>query len=111
MTHPFRDGLAWLWLAMGIIGFALYYSVPARADDLGDTAWMWIQHHGTQFCDALHAHPDITGITTGAQAIIDAGFTPEETGGIAVWSTARFCPDYLPLLKRVAAQAERQALA
>jgi hypothetical protein len=102
-----RRILALLWLIAAVMFAAALILMPkAHADELGDAAWMWIQRHGPEFCTTLAAHPDRTGALAGAQAILAQGFTADETGAIAVWSTARFCPEWLPLLKRIAGQAE-----
>ena len=105
-----RTILALLFLICAVtFAVAVLLAPRVKADTLGDAAWMWIQHHGQEFCTALTAHPDLDGATNGAKAIIAAGFTVDEAAGIAVWSTARFCPEFLPLLKRIAAQG-KQAL-
>lgn len=104
MTSLWRTLLAALFAATIVFAVAVLLAPRSRADDIGDRAWMWIQHHGQEFCNALTAQPGTTGVTVGVQNILAEGFGTDEAAGIAVWSTARFCPEFLPLLKRIAAQ-------
>lgn len=107
-----RRTLLILWVAFWLIPAALaivFLLAPsARGDSLDDRAWMWIQRHGTEFCNTLAARPDLDGATTGARSIIAAGFGKQQTAEIIVWSVVRFCPQYQALLHRLSQQPDRQ---
>jgi len=80
-----------------ILGAALYYSVPAKADPADD----YTVGHAYQVCAALTNHNTVDGVVLVIAAIEhDTGFGGAAAGKIIATSVIGWCPEHTGLLNR-----------
>ncbi|PIJ36762.1 DUF732 domain-containing protein [Mycobacterium heckeshornense] len=108
MTRETLPPLAWLWLASVILGAALFFAAPAKADPASNYAAI----AAPAVCSTLDAYPTLPGVEGVLQAVQrDSGFTVEQTARVVVLSVTSRCPRHLWLLQEFAdVYAPRQAV-
>jgi hypothetical protein len=82
-----------------LIGFALYFSVPAHADPVSDYARV----AAPAVCATLDRYPTLAGVLGVGEGIVyDTGgrFGYYEAGEIIGWSVFSVCPRHIALLQR-----------
>jgi hypothetical protein len=101
--------LLWIvfWLLISAIAAVVILAPTARADDLTDDEVRYIIDHGPQVCAIITNHPDRGGLLTAAAAIIADGWDTEQTSRVLAYSIIRYCPQWVPLVKAVAAQGKQ----
>jgi hypothetical protein len=107
-----RALLIWVigWLLAGVTAVCTL-APTARADDLSDNQIRYILDNGRDICQAIASQPDRDGLLRVAAAILGNGWTADEAGPILASTVERYCPQWIPLIKRVAAQEGRSQLA
>ena len=101
-----------LWcIAWTLAGAVAVCSPPAHADGLTDNQVRYVIDNGRDICHAIASQPDRDGRIRVAAAILGNGWTADEAGPILAATVERYCPQWIPLIKRVAAQEGRSQLA
>lgn len=89
----------YIFVAFGIIGYALYHSIPAHADPIRNYA----TDADAALCAALDDNPTIAGVGNVIKNIKTAsGFTDFQAGATLFVAVVDSCPRYLPLLQQYA---------
>lgn len=106
----------WIWpAAVGfLLGFAVYYSVPARADGQIDRAEAdYINSYGYAVCAVIDEFPNVNGVLGVARGIMADGFAANSAIDIINESVYEDCPRHWPLLVAIgdAARAANGATA
>lgn len=110
MNRRDRGPVALLLAASGLLGAAVYFSAPARADGfLSDRENDYVELFGySAVCPTLDEHHSLPGVLGIASAITDDGFATDDAVDIINASVSTYCPRNWPLLVAVgnAARAE-----
>jgi hypothetical protein len=113
MNRSDRGPVALLLATSFLLGAAVYFSAPARADGVvTDTERDYVELFGySAVCPTLDEHHSISGVVGIAAAITEDGFATDDAVDIINASVAQYCPRNWPLLVAVgnAARAENFA--
>ena len=115
MARGDRTAVAWLMAASTLLGGAVYFASPARADgyispDEADYIELYGQGAVCPVIDRYHSIPGVMGVTAG---IVKDGFSEDSAVDIINASVDIYCPRNWPLLVAIgnAARAETGATA
>lgn len=103
----------WLWTSLVgfILGFAIYYSVPAHADGNIDRAEAdYINSYGYAVCAVIDEYPNVNGVLGVARGIMSDGFTMDSAVDIINESVYDDCPRHFPLLQAIGRAARGETL-
>jgi hypothetical protein len=100
MNREDRGPVALLMLTSALLGAAVYFSVPARADGvLSDTEQVYVELYGqSAICTTIDEYHSASGVLGVAQAIADEGFANDDAIDIINASVWVYCPRNWPLI-------------
>ena len=84
-----------------ILGFAVYYSVPAHADGLDRFEADYVASYGTAVCEVLDEYPNANGVIGIGRGIISDGFNEQQAADIINAAVYLDCPRHFPLLQAI----------
>lgn len=103
MARGDRSAVALLMATSAMLGAALYFASPARADgtlDAEEDAFVQLYGEGA-ICSTLDDYPSVGGVIGIAQAIVEKGYEPDSAVDIINASVWLYCDQYWPLLEAV----------
>lgn len=97
MTRRDAVAVGWLLGASALIGAAIYYASPAKADQQDVEAYAAI--NGPAICSTLDSYPSLSGLHGVTNFVIgDGPFTDFEAGEVIGSAIFGFCPNHIALL-------------
>lgn len=111
-TAKDRTAIAWLITCSALLGAAVYFASPARAEDgvLDPDEARYALRYGEVICDVMAEHASIPGVVGITEAVAEDGFTLGAAVDIVNESVADYCPRYWPLLQAVGRAARAGTL-
>lgn len=110
MARGDRAAIAWLLSASALLGAALYFASPARADGyLSTDEQVYVEMHGGAVCTTLAEYPSYGGVLGIAEAISEDGFAPDDAVDVINESVLNYCDQYWPLLQAIGKAARAGA--
>lgn len=100
MARGDRSALAWLMACSALLGAAVYFASPARADgtlDEDEAAYVSLYGDGA-ICETLDDYPSAAGVVGIVSAITEDGYTADSAVDVVNASVWAFCPRHWPLL-------------
>jgi hypothetical protein len=79
-----------------ILGGALYYSAPAKADPVSD----YTSLNANTICAVIDTHPNAAGVAAVVLAVVRDGFTARQAGTIVGTAVIGYCPENMPAIKQ-----------
>jgi hypothetical protein len=113
MRREDRGAVAWLMAGSALLGAAVYFASPAKADgtlDSGEAAFV-AKYGSSAVCATLDDYPSPAGVVGVAEGVVWAGWDADSAVDIVNASVATYCPRYWPLLQAVGRAARQEVSA
>lgn len=102
MNRADRGPVALLLGCSALLGAALYYASPAKADGMLSTdEQVYVQMYGNAVCLTLNEYPSYSGVLGIAEVIISDGFAPDDAVDIVNSAVSTYCDQHWPLLQAI----------
>jgi hypothetical protein len=100
MARGDRSAVALLMACSALLGAAVYFSSPARADgEIDDAESFYVGLNGQTVCEVIGEYPSPPGVMGVLQAIVeDTGWDTGSGVDVINASVATFCPEYWGVL-------------
>jgi hypothetical protein len=100
MARGDRSAVALLMGCSALLGAAVYFSSPARADGyLTDDEAVFTELYGEgAVCKTITEYRSMSGVLAVAEVIVEQGFTPDAAVDIVNASVEVYCPEHWSLL-------------
>jgi len=102
MRRADRGPVAMLMACSALLGAAVYFSAPARADDNDSVVYAYTATFGGIVCSTLDEYPSFAGIMGIGQAMIEDGLTGYQAGQVIATSAIEICPRHIALVRSFA---------
>lgn len=94
-----RAAVGMLLGCSALIGAAVYYASPAKADP-DPVSIAYASAYAPAVCSTLDTYPSRNGILGIATAIRKQGLTFEQASWVIILSVDEVCPEHMPLLEQ-----------
>ncbi|WP_313673309.1 hypothetical protein [Mycolicibacterium sp.] len=103
MARGDRSAVALLMATSALLGAAVYFSSPARADGwLSDDEAVFVELYGEgAVCKTITEFRSAAGVLAVAEAITEQGFTPDAAVDVVNASVELYCPQHWSLLQAI----------
>lgn len=110
MRRQDRGPVALLMGCSAMLGAAVYFASPARADGMLSTdEQVYVEMYGGAVCSTLDEYPSYGGVLGIAEAITEDGFALDDAVDIVNSSVSTYCDEHWPLLQAIGRAARASA--
>lgn len=110
MRRQDRGPVALLMGCSAMLGAAVYFASPARADGMLSTdEQVYVEMYGGAVCSTLDEYPSYGGVLGVAEAITEDGFALDDAVDIVNSSVSTYCDEHWPLLQAIGRAARASA--
>ena len=102
MRRADRGPVAMLMACSALLGAAVYFSAPARADANDSVVYAYTATFGGIVCSTLDQYPTFDGILGIGQAMTEDGLTGFQAGQVIATSAIEICPRHIALVRSFA---------